>query len=44
MVGGLGCLGFDEAIGYAGEEEQGGRAAFKSRSVHTKACTPELQN
>lgn len=36
MVGGLGSFGFDEAVGYAGEEEQGGRAGFRSRKVHDK--------
>eukprot|EP00904_Undaria_pinnatifida_P000586 jgi/Undpi1/10528/HiC_scaffold_29.g12978.m1 len=36
MVGGLGSFGFDEAVGYAGEEEQGGRAGFRSREVHDK--------
>ena len=40
MVGGLGCLGFDEAIGFAGEEEQGGREGFLARNVHDKVRPP----
>lgn len=39
MVGGLGVFGHDEVVGFAGEEEQGGRAGFKARKVHDKAST-----
>lgn len=42
MVGGLGAFGFDEAIGYAGEEEQGGRAGFRSRRIHDKASMASM--
>ncbi|CAM9705603.1 unnamed protein product [Scytosiphon promiscuus] len=38
MVGGLGVFGHDDAMGYAGEEEQGGRRGFASRQVGEKAC------
>ncbi|CAM9976431.1 unnamed protein product, partial [Ectocarpus fasciculatus] len=31
MVGGLGVFGHDDAVGFAGEIEQGGRGGFKSR-------------
>ncbi|CAM9746443.1 unnamed protein product [Ectocarpus sp. 6 AP-2014] len=37
MVGGLGVFGHDDAVGFAGEKEQGGRAGFKSRKVNDKA-------
>eukprot|EP00903_Cladosiphon_okamuranus_P013725 g12778.t1 len=36
MVGGLGVFGHDDAIGYAAEEEQGGRADFMARNVNDK--------
>eukprot|EP00752_Nemacystus_decipiens_P018448 g16538.t2 len=36
MVGGLGVFGHDDAIGFAGEEDQGGRAGFQARQVHDK--------
>lgn len=37
MVGGLGVFGHDDAVGFAGEEEQGGREGFQSRKVGEKA-------
>lgn len=36
MVGGLGVFGHDDAVGFAGEKEQGGRGGFKSRKVNDK--------
>ncbi|CAM9589931.1 unnamed protein product, partial [Hapterophycus canaliculatus] len=36
MVGGLGVFGHDDAVGFAGEEEQGGRRGFGSRKVGEK--------
>lgn len=36
MVGGLGVFAHDDAVGFAGEEEQGGRDAFKARDVNDK--------
>ena len=36
MVGGLGVFGHDDAVGFAGEEEQGGRTEFKARKVNDK--------
>lgn len=41
MVGGLGVFGHDDAIGFAGEAEQGGRADFKAREVHDKVRKSE---
>lgn len=36
MVGGLGVFGHDDAVGFAGLEEQGGRTEFKAREVNDK--------